>query len=69
MGGSPADAHRGRGDGSLGHCCVAGGVVVLYAVLGTGTILALRAMSRRWRTEAIGEEGLPYGPPAGDGEL
>ena len=39
-------------------------VVVLYAVLGVGTIVGLRTMSRRWRTETINEDGLPYGPPA-----
>ncbi|MEA2347999.1 MAG: cytochrome bd ubiquinol oxidase subunit [Thermoleophilaceae bacterium] len=39
-------------------------VVVLYTVLGIGTILALRAMSRRWRTEGLTEQGVPYGPPA-----
>ena len=37
-------------------------VVVLYAALGTGTILALRAMSRRWR-EGEADEPVPYGPP------
>jgi cytochrome bd ubiquinol oxidase subunit I len=40
--------------------------LLLYAGLGTGAILVLRAMSRRWREE--GEEAVeieaPYGPPA-----
>jgi cytochrome bd ubiquinol oxidase subunit I len=41
-----------------------GGVLILYAGLGTGAILVLRAMSRRWRTEgdAAGEPEVPYGP-------
>jgi cytochrome d ubiquinol oxidase subunit I len=42
------------------------GVILLYAALGAGAVLVLRAMSRRWREE--GEEGalddVPYGPPA-----
>jgi cytochrome bd ubiquinol oxidase subunit I len=41
-----------------------GGVLILYAALGTGAVLVLRAMSRRWRAE--GEEGeaeTPYAPP------
>jgi cytochrome bd ubiquinol oxidase subunit I len=39
------------------------GVLVLYAALGTGAILVLRAMSRRWREEGEGEESeAPYGP-------
>jgi cytochrome bd ubiquinol oxidase subunit I len=39
-------------------------VIVLYAGLGIGAVLVLRAMSRRWRSE--GEEGeaeTPYAPP------
>jgi len=41
-------------------------VLILYAGLGTGAILVLRAMSRRWRTEDedAGEAEVPYGPPA-----
>jgi cytochrome d ubiquinol oxidase subunit I len=41
-----------------------GGVLLLYAGLGTGAILVLRAMSRRWRTEgdAATEDEVPYGP-------
>jgi cytochrome d ubiquinol oxidase subunit I len=41
-----------------------GGVLLLYAGLGTGAILVLRAMSRRWREEgdAAGEADVPYGP-------
>jgi cytochrome bd ubiquinol oxidase subunit I len=44
-------------------------VVVLYAAIGTGAILILRAMSRRWReTGAEPEEpGAPYAPPAAGG--
>jgi cytochrome d ubiquinol oxidase subunit I len=41
-------------------------VVALYAALGTGAILVLRSMSRRWRVEGEepGSEGtdVPYGP-------
>jgi cytochrome d ubiquinol oxidase subunit I len=38
-------------------------VVVLYTVLGIGTVAVLRAMSRRWRhdDEAV-DEDVPYGP-------
>ncbi len=40
------------------------GVLILYAGLGTGAILVLRSMSRRWRTEDDGatEDEVPYGP-------
>ncbi len=39
------------------------GIVVLYAGLGTGLVLVLRAMSRRWREEGEGDEAeAPYGP-------
>ena len=36
-------------------------VLVLYAALGTATVLVLRAMARRWRTAELEEQG-PYGP-------
>jgi cytochrome d ubiquinol oxidase subunit I len=41
-------------------------VVGLYAVLGAVLIITLRAMARRWRTEADpGEDDdVPYGPSA-----
>jgi len=40
-------------------------VLVLYAGLGAGAVLVLRAMSRRWRTEGDAEESeTPYAPPA-----
>ncbi len=41
-------------------------VLALYAGLGTGAILVLRAMSRRWREEGeeAGEAEAPYGPSA-----
>jgi cytochrome bd ubiquinol oxidase subunit I len=40
-------------------------VVLLYAGLGAGAVLVLRAMSRRWRTEGEEDEvGTPYAPPA-----
>jgi hypothetical protein len=50
-------------------------VVVLYAVLGTATILILRALARRWRRSDAQELAVPYGPggpepgpgPAGSG--
>jgi cytochrome bd ubiquinol oxidase subunit I len=37
-------------------------VIVLYALLGTATILVLRAMHRRWQAEPISEETAAYGP-------
>jgi cytochrome d ubiquinol oxidase subunit I len=37
-------------------------VVALYLVLGVGTVLALRAMSRRWRRQDVTDEAAPYGP-------
>ena len=37
-------------------------IVVLYAVLAVGTVTVLRAMSRRWRNEAIADSAVPYGP-------
>jgi cytochrome d ubiquinol oxidase subunit I len=38
------------------------GIVVLYAALGTVTVLILRAMARRWRGEGVADEDVPYGP-------
>jgi cytochrome d ubiquinol oxidase subunit I len=39
------------------------GVLLLYAALGTGAILVLRAMSRRWREQGDSDEAeAPYGP-------
>jgi cytochrome bd ubiquinol oxidase subunit I len=40
-------------------------IVVLYAVLGTATILILRTLARRWRRSGTQETAVPYGPPAG----
>jgi cytochrome bd ubiquinol oxidase subunit I len=38
-------------------------VALLYLVLGTGTVMVLRAMSRRWRRDdEAAEESVPYGP-------
>jgi len=37
--------------------------LLLYATLGTGTVVALRAMSRRWRRQELEEQDVPYGPP------
>jgi cytochrome bd ubiquinol oxidase subunit I len=42
------------------------GTVLLYAVLGTITVVLLRAMSRRWRTGDIDEADVPYGPPVSE---
>jgi cytochrome d ubiquinol oxidase subunit I len=41
-----------------------GGVLILYAGLGVGAILVLRAMSRRWRDEGddVADAEVPYGP-------
>ena len=41
-----------------------GAVLLLYAALGTGAVLVLRSMSRRWRVEGDGGEAeTPYAPP------
>jgi cytochrome d ubiquinol oxidase subunit I len=40
-------------------------VLVLYAVLGTATVLTLRTMAQRWRTAGVDESDVPYGPPPG----
>jgi cytochrome d ubiquinol oxidase subunit I len=43
-----------------------GAVLLLYTTLGVGTVLVLRAMSRRWRREEAEEleaGEVPYGPP------
>jgi cytochrome bd ubiquinol oxidase subunit I len=38
-------------------------VILLYAALGTGAILVLRGMARRWREQGeAGEPEVPYGP-------
>jgi cytochrome bd ubiquinol oxidase subunit I len=37
-------------------------VVVLYAALGTATVLVLRTMARRWRAAGVDEVDVPYGP-------
>lgn len=40
-------------------------VVLLYAGLGTGAVLVLRSMSRRWREEGEADDAeTPYAPPA-----
>ena len=36
--------------------------MVLYTALGVATVLILRTMAHRWRTEEIGEAEVPYGP-------
>jgi cytochrome d ubiquinol oxidase subunit I len=43
-------------------------VLLLYAALGTATVLVLRAMTRRWRAAELEEEG-PYGPRPDPQEL
>jgi cytochrome d ubiquinol oxidase subunit I len=37
-------------------------VIVLYAALGTATVVVLRAMSRRWRRQDAADDSVPYGP-------
>ena len=37
-------------------------LLLLYAVVGTATVLVLRAMTRRWRTAELDEGEGPYGP-------
>ncbi len=38
-------------------------IIILYAVLGTATIMILRALARRWRRGDAAETEVPYGPP------
>jgi cytochrome d ubiquinol oxidase subunit I len=40
------------------------GTMALYALVGYGTVLALRLLRRRWATAEVpvGEGGVPYGP-------
>ena len=38
------------------------GVILLYAALGTATVLVLRGMARRWRERELEERDVPYGP-------
>jgi cytochrome bd ubiquinol oxidase subunit I len=46
------------------------GALVLYTALGTGAVLVLRAMSRRWREQDEGEEfETPYAPAGGHGDF
>ena len=39
-------------------------VIVLYAVLGTATVLILRLLARRWRAGDGARLSVPYGPPS-----
>jgi cytochrome bd ubiquinol oxidase subunit I len=39
-------------------------IIVIYAVLGAATILILRLLARRWRRADVGDQAVPYGPPA-----
>jgi cytochrome d ubiquinol oxidase subunit I len=48
--------------GASGVSITLGAVVLLYVVLGVATVLALRAMSRRWREADHDNVGVPYGP-------
>jgi cytochrome d ubiquinol oxidase subunit I len=43
-------------------------IIVLYAVLGTSTILILRMLSARWRRGDADEVAVPYGPQPGPQE-
>src|SRR6516162_5174267 len=38
-------------------------VIIVYAVLGTATIIILRMLARRWRRGDTAEVAVPYGPP------
>ena len=40
-------------------------ILALYAALGATLVVSLRAMSRRWRSEAGPEDEVPYGPDTG----
>jgi len=42
-------------------------VVVLYTLIGIGAVLALRALSRRWREQGVEAVDVPYGPPPAEG--
>jgi cytochrome d ubiquinol oxidase subunit I len=46
-----------------------GVVLLLYAAVGTATVLVLRAMARRWRTAELDESEGPYAPRPGLQEL
>jgi cytochrome d ubiquinol oxidase subunit I len=37
-------------------------VLLLYAAVGTATVLVLRAMTRRWRAAELDEDEGPYAP-------
>ena len=59
-----SDADRGRVTGASGVWVTFSIVLVLYAALGTATVLILRRMARRWREEGEDSVGVPYGPPS-----
>jgi len=44
-------------------------VLLLYAAVGTATVLVLRAMTRRWRTAELDESEGPYAPRPDPQEL
>jgi cytochrome bd ubiquinol oxidase subunit I len=48
--------------GASGVWVTFGIALALYAALGTATILVLRNMARRWRSEELEETEVPYGP-------
>jgi cytochrome d ubiquinol oxidase subunit I len=48
--------------GASGVSITLAAVVLLYAALGTATVVVLRAMSRRWREADGPDPELPYGP-------
>jgi cytochrome bd ubiquinol oxidase subunit I len=51
--------------GASGVAVTFAAVVILYAILGTATILVLRRMARRWREAPDDEPRVPYGPSEG----
>jgi cytochrome d ubiquinol oxidase subunit I len=54
--------------GNRGVVGILGVTVVFYAVLGTATILILRALARRWSRSDAQEPAVPYGPPPEPGD-
>jgi cytochrome bd ubiquinol oxidase subunit I len=44
-------------------------VLLLYAAVGTATVLVLRAMTRRWRAAELDERDVPYGPRPSPSEV
>lgn len=42
-----------------------GAVIVLYGLLAVGSVLVIRAMTRRWRDGDLADSAVPYGPREG----